>query len=140
MRTIFADTVYWIALANPRDEWHSAASHAGAMLGPCRLLTTDEVLVEFLTFFSKFGEEPRTTAVQLVHKIANSEQVTVLPQTRDSFLRGLRLYEQRPDKEYSLTDCISMETMREQNLHEVLTHDHHFAQEGFEILLKDKDA
>lgn len=138
MKTIFADTVYWIALANPRDEWHRAASRIGVQLGSCRLLKTDEVLVEFLTFFSRFGEDFRQTAVQLVHRIINSDHVAVLPQTRDSFLRGLQLYELRPDKEFSLTDCISMETMRDQNLREVLTHDRHFEQEGFEILLKDK--
>lgn len=40
-----------------------------------------------------------------------------------------------PDKGYSLTDCISMNVMRAQGMAEVLTHDGHFAQEGFTILL-----
>jgi predicted nucleic acid-binding protein len=61
--------------------------------------------------------------------------VTVLPQSRDSFLAGLRLYELRLDKAYSLTDCISMEIMRREKLDEVLTHDEHFSQEGFRPLL-----
>ena len=34
-----------------------------------------------------------------------------LPQTRSSFLAGVELYRARPDKGYSLTDCISMQTM-----------------------------
>jgi predicted nucleic acid-binding protein len=46
----------------------------------------------------------------------------------------LSLYKARADKGYSLTDCISMNTMRERNLTEVLTHDQHFAQEGFSLL------
>ena len=46
------------------------------------------------------------------------------------------LYENRTDKEYSPTDCSSMEAMRQQGLHEVLTNDHHFEQEGFTILIK----
>jgi predicted nucleic acid-binding protein len=44
------------------------------------------------------------------------------------------LYEQRPDKAYSLTDCISMQVMRREGLTEVLTNDHHFIQEGFRVL------
>jgi predicted nucleic acid-binding protein len=49
--------------------------------------------------------------------------------------RGLDLYERRGDKAYSLTDCMSMEICRERRIKRVLTHDHHFTQEGFEILL-----
>jgi uncharacterized protein len=60
--------------------------------------------------------------------------MTVVPQTHASFLDGLALYEARPDKEYSLTDCISMQTMRRAGLSDVLTNDHHFRQEGFRIL------
>ncbi|HXJ41921.1 MAG TPA: hypothetical protein VNH18_21775 [Bryobacteraceae bacterium] len=58
--------------------------------------------------------------------------VYVAPQSRDSFLGGLKLYQSRPDKAYSLTDCISTEMMREHELVEALTNDYHFAQEGFQ--------
>ena len=34
-------------------------------------------------------------------------------------------------KEYSLTDCASMQAMQHERLTEVLTNDHHFRQEGF---------
>jgi len=44
--------------------------------------------------------------------------------------------ESRPDKEYSLTDCLSMLTMRREGMTEVLTNDHHFTQEGFQILFQ----
>jgi hypothetical protein len=43
----------------------------------------------------------------------------------------LALYQSRLDKGYSLTDCISMQTMRREGLTEVLTNDRHFEQEGF---------
>jgi predicted nucleic acid-binding protein len=39
-------------------------------------------------------------------------------------------------KEYSLTDCISMKAMRSESVSDVLTNDHHFEQEGFNILMK----
>jgi len=99
-----------------------------------RLLTTDEVLTEFLAALSCGGERFRGQAVKMVRAILDNPNVKVLPQSRDSFLRGVDLYEQRLDKEYSLTDCISMNAMRSECITEVLTNDRHFAQEGFHVL------
>ena len=58
----------------------------------------------------------------------------VLPQTRPDFDAALALYEARADKGYSLTDCRSMLALQDLGLTEVLTHDHHFTQDGFTIL------
>jgi predicted nucleic acid-binding protein len=140
MRIVFADTHYWIALADVKDEWHRAAQVVGTRLGPMRIVTTDEVLIEFLAFFRSAGIYWRDKAVQLVKAVMADPNITVIPQTRDSFLTGISLYENRLDKGYSLTDCISMETMRKQGLADVLTHDHHFTQEGFIVLLTDKNV
>lgn len=140
MRTVFADTHYWIALANVKDEWHRAAKQLSTQLGPIRVVTTDEILIEFLAFFSQSGDYWRAKAVRFLKAVMSDPNHTVIPQTRDSFLSGLSLFENRLDKGYSLTDCISMETMRKQRLVEVLTHDHHFTQERFVVLLTDKNA
>ena len=72
----------------------------------------------------------------MVRAILTNPDVTVVPQSRDSFLEGLALYEQRGDKHYSLTDCISITTMRAESLTDVLTNDRHFEQEGFTVLMK----
>ena len=61
--------------------------------------------------------------------------ITVREQSASSFLSGLSLYESRPDKAYSLTDCISMQAMRQTAIPDILTADDHFAQEGFAKLL-----
>ena len=63
--------------------------------------------------------------------------VRVIPQSHASFIAGFELYRARPDKGYSLTDCISMQTMRREGLTEVLTNDRHFEQEGFRALFRD---
>lgn len=105
-------------------------------LGSVRLVTTDEVLTELLAALSAGGEHIRRQAVRMVKAILDNPNVKVVPQSRDSFLKGLQLYEQRPDKGYSLTDCISMTIMKTEGLAEVLTNDHHFAQEGFTVLIQ----
>jgi uncharacterized protein len=46
------------------------------------------------------------------------------------------LYERRPDKSWSLTDCISFVVMQRDGISEALTGDHHFEQAGFVRLLK----
>ena len=49
----------------------------------------------------------------------------------DLYHKGLKLYAERPDKDWSLTDCISFVVMREHQITEALTGDHHFEQAGF---------
>jgi uncharacterized protein len=46
MRTLFADTFYWVALINPGDDWYSRVLSISQSLGQIRLVTTDEVLTE----------------------------------------------------------------------------------------------
>lgn len=78
----------------------------------------------------------RQTGVEVVHAIVNDEDTRVPPQTHASFLRGVDLYSRRPDRDYSLVDCISMNVMRDEGITDILTNDHHFAQEGFHILVR----
>jgi len=52
------------------------------------------------------------------------------------YLAGLALYRARPDKGYSLTDCISIQTMRREGLTDALTNDRHFEQEGVRALFR----
>jgi predicted nucleic acid-binding protein len=135
VRRIFADTLYWVAMIHRKDQWHQAAVSVSRTLTGCHLVTTDEVLTEVLAAFCEAGPLLRQRAVTLVHSLQSRPTITVLPQSRGSFLTGLNLYAARPDKEYSLTDCISMETMHQEGITEILTHDKHFTQEGFTILL-----
>jgi len=82
------------------------------------------------------GSGLRTSAVEVVDRLLDDPNTVVLPQSRESFLDGLGLYRTRPDRAYSLTDCISMATMRKLGLTDVLTHDRHFEQEGFNVLMQ----
>lgn len=135
MKVVFADTVYWVALINPDDQWRGAAVSAKALLHEARLVTTDVILIEVLNFFAEHGEEARLRAASTAEAILTNPGTEVVRGTSESFLAGLALYKARGDKGYSLTDCISMNTMRERSITDVLTHDHHYAQEGFTLLL-----
>jgi predicted nucleic acid-binding protein len=132
--SLFADAFYWVALLHPRDASHSRVLSFSATLGPARLVTTDEVLTEVLNHFARFVPHWRGKAAALVHDVRGDPQVDVLSQTRADFDAALALYEARPDKGYSLTDCRSMVVLRALALTEVLTNDHHFTQEGFTVL------
>lgn len=137
MKVIFGDTSYWVALIDQRDQWHDAAAAISKSLANDSLITTDEVLTEVLAFFSAFDPRMRKYVSDfVVDVVTNQRYVEVVEQTRASFLAGLALYERRPDKSYSLVDCISMQLMKAAGLAEVLTSDHHSTQEGFRVLIK----
>ena len=53
------------------------------------------------------SRQVRQTVAAFIRQILTDPAITVHPQSSQSFLSGLVLYEARPDKEYSLTDCIS---------------------------------
>jgi predicted nucleic acid-binding protein len=135
MRRVFADTYYWIALLNDRDQGHAAAKSISQTLQQATLITTQEVLSEVLTYFCEHGRFVRQTVTAFIRNILNNPSILIRPQSDQTFLSGLALYEARPDKEYSHADCVSMLAMRQEGITEVLTDDEHFKQEGFTILL-----
>ena len=130
MKAAFADTFYWVALTNTDDSRYEDAVAIDGVLSGAPIVTTDEVLTEFMAFFSA-NRRQRKRAARTVRSLLFDANVRVIPQRRESFLAGLSLHEARPDKGYSLTDCISMQTMRSEGITDVLTDDHHFEQEGF---------
>jgi uncharacterized protein len=134
MLRYFLDTFYLVALSDPRDQWHARVVAFSQALANYHLYTVDEVLAEYLTFYSASRPQARADAVQTVRDVLADARITVIPQSRASFLDALAFYASRPDKQYSLTDCVSMQAMRREGLTEVLTNDHHFEQEGFRIL------
>jgi predicted nucleic acid-binding protein len=131
VQPVFVDTFYWIALLNPEDPDHDRV--AAFDLAPERppLVTTEEVLTEFLTHFSSRGMLFRRKAAAVAYAVQDDPDVRLLPQTTRSFAAGLELYGERLDKEYSLTDCISLATMKAEGITESATGDRHFEQEGF---------
>lgn len=136
MRKAFVDAFHLIATTSPRDEWHDAALRADKSLGSGVLrVTTHEGFTEYLAAIARVAHL-RTLAVEVVNAMRTDPSVRVIPPSRELFDRGLERYNKRPDKAYSLVDCISMVVMEEEGIREILTNDHHFEQEGFLILIR----
>jgi uncharacterized protein len=133
---VFADTFYWIALINPEDRHARAAQQFDDLLSSGKVYTTEEILAEVLTFFAE-DTWLRSRAVETVRELLSDPVMQIIPQSHESFLSAFELYAARPDKGYSLVDCISMQAMRQQGITDALTNDRHFEQEGFRALFRD---
>lgn len=133
MKQTFADTYYFLALLNPRDDAHQQAtkSTAGRAGG---LLTTHWVLTEVGDAFSSIAWRRRYLG--LLDSLISAANVQIIPAEAVWFERGIDLYRRRPDKDWPLTDCISFVVMEQFGVSEALTADHHFEQAGFGALLR----
>ena len=132
MSPCFADSFYYLALLNRRDECYELAGALASSL-TSGMVTTAWVLTEVADALA--NRAVRHSAVQLVEALDADPNCRVVPASQELFERGWRLYTQRQDKDRSLTDCISFVVMRDEGISEALTADHHFKQAGFTILL-----
>ncbi len=137
MRRVFADTGYWVALLNPRDELHQKAQDLSKSMADIYIFTSEMVLAEVLNDFSKRGELFRQAAIDLIETLYSHPNVTVVKQSSSQFQDGVLLYKQRPDKQWSITDCVSFQIMAKYGITEALAYDKHFEQAGFIALLRD---
>ena len=137
MRKIFLDTFYLQALASTGDDAHKQAISIAAKLGKFQGITSEMVLTELLNALCSRGEYLRKSAIRLTHRLQNDGRTIIIPQTSQQFEQAFEFYQRRLDKGYSLTDCSSMQIMREQDINEILTFDKHFQQEGFRALLRE---
>ena len=134
MKTVFADTFYFLALISPEDEHHKRVkAFADTFRGA--IVTTEWVLTEVANGLS--GSPYRREAARLITTLPRLPNVKVFESDAALFQRGVQLYARRPDKEWSLTDCISFVVMEDEELAEALTRDHHFKQAGFTPVFAD---
>lgn len=133
MTTVFADTYYFLAIINPGEREHQRAVEY-SIRSRVRLVTTTWVLLEVGNALSR-GSNRRLFS-QLVAELNESPESEVVPPSESLFASGIELYDERPDKTWSLTDCLSFRVMERLRIREALTADHHFEQAGFVVLLK----
>ena len=131
--TVFVDTFALIAWLNPRDDAHAVVTaYLDGFTG--RLLTTEWVLMELADALS--APEARSTAVAFLQAVRADPLLDVVGYLPAVYQAGFDRFANRPDKSWSLTDCISFGVMTERGLSEALTADHHFEQAGFQAVFK----
>ncbi len=132
MKRIFADTFYFLALLNMRDEAHHRAA-SFALGEDVELHTTAWVLTELADGLA--STNGREVVAGLLDELRRQPRSVFVEADAGLWQAGVELYRQRDDKPWSLTDCISFEYMKKAGLVEALTGDHHFRQAGFVALL-----
>ena len=132
---VFIDSVALMALVNQGDALHIRARDLLASINTDRrpAVTSEWVLAEFLGGASRVRF--RAAAIGIVGRLLRSPRVTIVQASHDAWMRAFELFRARQDKSWSLADCTSIVICQDRGIREVFTHDHHFRQAGFEILL-----
>jgi predicted nucleic acid-binding protein len=134
MSSVFLDTGYLIALEASDDQNHEEASRHWRKEGPkfFSIVTTTYVFDEVVTFFNDRGRHAK--AVEIGRRLRESQLVEIVPETEVLFEAGWSRFQNRPDKRYSLTDCLSFVLMERRDIETALAFDHHFEQAGYQLL------
>jgi hypothetical protein len=133
MTPAFADTFLFLAMLIPGSYRHAEAIQ---WLSNSRrpLVLSEWILTELADGLCQHASQNRY--VMLEGRLRNDRRITIVPASADLFSRGSALYARRPDKDWSLTDCISFVVMQDLAIADALTADHHFEQAGFVALLR----
>ncbi len=133
MKKVFADTFFFLAVLNRRDPFHEKAL---AFYGDNQhqFVTTAWVITEVAD--ANCAAKTRGWFETLYRLLESDPKFSILPSDQNFHVRGLDLYFSRPDKDWSLTDCISFVVMQDEKLTDALTGDHHFSQAGFNALFR----
>ena len=131
MTEIFVDAFFWLAVLNPRDPLHRQAV---SFPKPPRAVTTRAVQIEVMDALST--PQCRGIAVQFWSDTNIDPDLLIVPLDDQLLSRAATLFENRLDKAWSITDCVSFVVMQERNITQALTHDRHFEQAGFQCLLR----
>src|SRR5437867_5390165 len=104
MSAVFADTFYFIGLTSRTDHAHErcvefSRRHRGT------IVTTSWVLVELADALA--SPPLRAGAISLLRHVRINSQFQIIPLSEPLMARGFEFYARRPDKDWSLTDCIS---------------------------------
>jgi hypothetical protein len=132
LQDAFADTAFWVALVAKQDQYNERAQKWSLRIRG-RIVTTAAVLLETANTLAR--PPWRAAAITLMDYVQNRAGLEIVALSPDLWRRGWDLYRNRPDKAWSLTDCISFLVMEDANLLDALTPDEHFRQAGFRPVL-----
>ncbi len=131
----FLDTYTLVALIDIRDQGHRKVKEYWDSMDR-QMVIAEYILIELADSLPE--PEFRKQVIEMIQRIKSNLLFEYIPGTPELFDLGLQLYSNRPDKAWSLTDCISFVVMTERNIIEALTADHHYRQAGFNPLFENR--
>jgi predicted nucleic acid-binding protein len=138
MPELFADTSGWGNLVDPTQPFHALAANIYRAVRPHgrKVVTTNYILAELVALLTSPLRIPRSTIIAFIDGLRSSPYIEVIHADQSLEDEAWRLLKARPDKEWSLVDCVSFVVMTRRGILEALATDHHFEQAGFIRLLK----
>jgi uncharacterized protein len=130
---LLIDTAFVQALLNRKDQYHAKARQfAPRLRAATEVWITETILVEIGNALGSYNRSAAASFIEQAYRTPNMHVVSV---DSDLLQRALRLYRDRQDKTWGLTDCISFTVMAEQQVTDAVTADEHFRQAGYRALL-----
>jgi hypothetical protein len=133
MKAVFADSFHFLALLNEDER-----AHRRAILEHRRnwqkIVTTDCVILEVGDALCNHRD--RDDFLGLLENFDIDSRIKIVRLTPQLLQRGIKLFRERIDKDWPLTDCVSFVVMEDEGIKEALTGDKHFEQAGFTALLR----
>jgi predicted nucleic acid-binding protein len=132
---VFLDTSFVLARLFPTDRHHAKAVLLDEKIRktPVSIITSRAVCMELGAALSK--PELRALGTRVLEDMEQDPQVLIQPLAEPLYAQAFRLFSSRPDKGWSLADCMAFVIMQEQRIQSALTADIHFQQAGFASLL-----
>ena len=137
MTEVYGDSGYWIAMLNPRDQWHQKAMQITEHIGDRHIVTSELVIAEFLNGMARLGRESRRRGVDTAISLYISQDMTVVRLQDSPLMTAIQRYADRLDQRWSLVDCHSFLIMEERGITDALAYDRDFEQAVFRPHLRE---
>ncbi len=134
MKQVFVDTSAWDAIADAGDANHEIALlYKDEIAENCRLVVTNYIFDELHTLMlMNQGYQDTVDFKRQLDTMIQAGILEVIWVTEDVAAEAWTVFEKfNIDKEWSFTDCVSYVVMKQREITDVFTFDHHFAQMGF---------
>lgn len=116
MTPVFLDTSGLIALINDDDQWHQKAESVWTGFVQTRrpLVTTSLVLIECGDGLSRLHQ--RRAVVELRETLRSMANLKIVQTDEALEDRAWSLFQDRTDKDWGMTDCVSMTVMWDESI------------------------
>ena len=128
MKAIFADSSFWIALRDKREQYHSIAKTLAAEMLQAKTTFVITVMI-FAETHAYFSRE-LVLRERIIRDFWENPVIQIEPISHQDQVEAISILRQHKDKRYSLCDAISFAIIRRLHVTQALSFDAHFEQFG----------